>query len=920
MSLRACSPKNESRSTKGHMTTRRVPFTLTPASAILAGIALTICPSSRAEPPSPGVIETYGKLPLSFEANRGQTDYHVKFLSRGHGYALFLTHDEAVLSIKTPEKCAAVRMRLVGSNPKATVNGQAELPGKSNYFLGNDPAKWRTDIPTYAKVRYEKVYQGVDLVYYGNQGQLEYDFVVAPESDPGRISLTLNGPIQVDTDGDLIIATKAGDVRFKRPVAYQVSALGAKNLVDAGYALERGNRFGFRVAEYDHSKPLIIDPVLSYSTYLGGNDTDIRLGMAVDAAGDVFLTGETLSTNFPVVNAQQGVNNGSYDAFVTKINAGGASIAYSTYLGGSAQDAGYGIAVDGAGNAYVGGTTFSPNFPLVNPFQTTFSVTGYTAFVTKINSTGGALLYSTYLGGSGSQFGTAITVDGAGAAYLAGNTTSSDFPLVNPIQASLGPSGFYHGFVSKLNAAGSALVFSTFLGGNSSDQPQGIAVDDNLNTYVTGFTSSTNFPTANPIQGSNKGGNDAFLTKINAPGSALVYSTYLGGSGNDSATGIALDASGNVYLSGFTTSTDFPTMNPLQAAYAGNTDAFVTKVNAAGSALVYSTYLGGSGAESLYYPSSIAVDPAGNAYVAGVTYSTDFPTVSPTQTANAGNGDAFVTKLNATGTALVYSSYLGGSGSEDNSGVGASIGVDSTGNIYIYGETNSTDFPTVNPLQSANAGGWDLFLTKISSAAILSATKLTFPKQVVGTTSAAGSVTLTNIGSSAMTINSVSSSDPAEFSPAGCGGSLPTGANCEISVTFTPSATGTRTARISIGDSELNSPQTIGVAGTGTDISLTPAHVSFPSEPVGTTSAPKYVTLKNVGSSPVTITGITLAGADPMDFSEKNSCGSTIAGGATCNIAIKFTPTATGPRTATLDVADNGGGSPQTVILTGTGT
>jgi hypothetical protein len=880
------------------------------AQAMLAGVGITL----QAEPLPTSAVQTYAKLPLSFEANQGQTDPRVKFLSRGAGYTVFLSPDETVLSLT--QKAAAVRMRIVGGNRTATIEGQERLAGRSNYFIGTDPSRWRTDIPNYSKVCYEKVYPGVDLVYYGNQGRLEYDFVVAPRADPRRISMAINGNLRVDGSGDLLIGSRAGDVRFQKPVAYQISEAGRKKFLEARYALGRGNRVGFRVAKYDRTRPLIIDPVLSYSTYLGGSGTDYAVAMAVDASGDVFLSGATSSTNFPMVNAEQPTNAGGNDAFVTKVSPGGTTILYSTYVGGSGSEDALGIALDASGNAYLTGSTTSPNFPLANPFQSAFS--GYTAFVTKVSAAGNALLYSTYLGGTGSQEGHAIAVDGADNAYVTGMTTASDFPTVNPIQTGL--SGNWHGFLTKFNATGSALIYSTYLGGNGLDQPTSIVIDSALNVYLTGGTSSTNFPTVAPIQPSNGGGEDAFLSKINAAGSALIYSTYLGGSGNELATGIALDASGGVYLSGLTTSTNFPTMHPFQPAYAGNTDAFVTKVNNAGSALVYSTYLGGSGTETLYFPDTIAVDTSGNAYVSGVTFSTDFPTANPIQAANAGNGDAFVTKFNAAGSSLVYSSYLGGTGSEGFSDNATSVAVDTAGNIYVSGSTASTDFPTVNPLQPTNAGGLDIFLTKISSAASLNTSTLTFPKEAVGSTTAANTATLTNIGSSAITINSITSTNPTEFAVTNtCGGSLPPDSSCEINVTFAPITSGLRTGKILLVDSELNSPQKIGVGGTGTFISVAPRGLVFPSETVGTTSAPKYVELKNVGSSPFTL-AFSITGTDPTDFTERNNCGSSIAAGVSCTIAVKFTPTTTGARSAVLTVTDSDAGSPQTVSLSGNGT
>jgi hypothetical protein len=596
---------------------------------------------------------------------------------------------------------------------------------------------------------------------------------------------------------------------------------------------------------------------------------------------------------------------------------------YSTYLGGSAGDQGYGIAVDGSGNAYIAGTTWSSDFPTVNPIQAANNGAPE-AFLTKLNPAGSAIIYSTYLGGSGADWALAMAVDTAGNAYLTGNTESPNFPIVNPIQGTYVGGGNYEGFVTKVNSAGSALVYSTYLGGSGGDQPGGIAVDSSGNAYITGKTGSTDFPTVNPLQPANAGGGDAFITKINPAGTAYVYSTYLGGTGSDQAMGIAVDRAGNVYVAGGTTSADFPTKKALQPLYGGGGDAFVTKINAAGSALVYSTYLGGSGQDGTDYPNAIALDSLGNAYIAGFTYSSDFPTVNPTQAANAGNGDAFVAKVNSAGSALVYSSYLGGTGSEAREP--AVIGVDSAGNIYVFGTTSSTDFPTVNPIQAANAGGLDLFLTKIGSGVSLSAVRLIFPTEVVGTTSAPKSVTLTNLGSGTLTITSITPTDPTEFQvPSNtCGASVAAGGSCDINVTFSPTASGTRTGKIRITDSELGSPQTFTVAGTGTYVSLSAARLNFGSHKVGTTTAARTVTVTNVGTAAVNISSIGNVGADAPDFpiagAPTTTCGASLAGGASCTIGVQFKPSATGTRSATLDMTDDGGGSPQRVPLSGTGT
>src|SRR5437762_1954940 len=506
------------------------------------------------------VVETYGKQPLSLEANVGQTNRQVKFLSRGNGYTLFLTHrGEAVLALRKPAPKAdprkpaslasrpgrlkrdaagtstVVRMKLVGGNAKPRAEALGELAGKANYFIGNDPKRWRTNVATYAKVKYEGVYPGVDLVYYGNQGQLEYDFVVAPGVDPNEIRLQFPGAgkLRVDEKGDLLLGSRGEEVRLEKPMVYQEVG-GERKPVEGRYVLASANRIGFQLGVYDHSQPLVIDPVLVYSTYLGGSAYGEGDGIAVDGSGNAYVTGLTDSTNFPTLNALQSTISSNYVGFVTKFNPSGSALVYSTYFGGSDGGWGRSIAVDASGNAYVTGVTSASNFPTVNALQSTYGGGYNDAFVIKLNPTGSALVYSTYLGGSGEDIGYGIAVDGSGNAYVTGEAGSTNFPsTAGAFQTSIG--GYSDAFVSKLNPGGSALVYSTYLGGSGEDSGYGITVDASGNAYVTGYTGSTNFPTANALQSTPAGGYPAFVTKINARGSALVYSTYLGGSDGLSA-------------------------------------------------------------------------------------------------------------------------------------------------------------------------------------------------------------------------------------------------------------------------------------------------------------------------------------------------------------------------------------------------
>ena len=678
------------------------------------------------------IAAQYGDLPLAFEVNQGQSDARVRFLARGPGYSLFLTPTQAVLAFRpaghhadaTPAprrggmadadveqiETDVVSLALAGANQNPVVAGLDPQPGKSHYLLGNDPARWHRNVDHYAKVKYSQVYPGVDVVYYGNQRQLEYDFVIAPGIDPRQIRLGLSGVqgMQVDEHGNLVIKTGHGDLLQHKPIVYQ-DVDGVRQRIDGRYALLDKRHVGFDIGRYDTRLPLVIDPVLAYSTYLGGSALDEGHDIAVDGAGNAYVTGSTASTNFPTAPLQ-GSNAGGSDIFITKLSASGSALVYSTYLGGSADDVGLAIAVDGDGNACVTGYTRSIDFPTFAALQPTYGGGNNDAFVAKLQASGSTLFYSTYLGGTAVDIGSDIAVDGIGNAYVTGFTRSINFPT-----AMLPPQAFNSGggdaFVSKFNAIGSALLYSTYLGGTAEEDGEGIAVDGAGNAYVTGITRSPNFPTNAPLQAAKSGGGDAYAAKLNPTGSGWIYSTYLGGGGEDRAIGIAVDAAGSAYITGYTSSIDFPTAAALQPSYAGGTDdAFASKLNAAGSALAYSTYLGGSGTDQA---SAIAVDNAGNAVITGQTNSTDFPMVAPLQaTGDQTYGNAFVTQLNGAGSALGYSTYFGGSGPDN----GAGIAVDAAGNAYVAGTTQSFNFPVAHAGQATNAGLSDAFVVKIGTA------------------------------------------------------------------------------------------------------------------------------------------------------------------------------------------------------------
>jgi Beta-propeller repeat len=710
--------------------------------------------ASKIDRATPQSRTTYGRLPLSFEANEGQTDSQVKFLARGRKYTLFLTATEAVLTLGTsgsvspraddgrfrsmrgPERVessrqAVVRMTTVGARRDAEIEGVDLLPGRINYLLGRDPMNWRRGIQSYGRVRYREVYAGIDLVYYGREGELEYDFIVAPAASPRDILLEFDGAaFSVDANGDLVGGIKDGEIRMRRPSVYQEIA-GVRVPIHGEWALTAGGRARVEIGDYDRTKPLVIDPMLAYSTYLGGSKDDGPTDVAVDAAGNAYMTGFTTSPNFPTTaGAFQTTFRAAQEAFVTKLDPTGSTLVYSTYIGGTGNEIGQAIAVDAAGTAYVAGTTQSNDFPTTpGAFQTTgggpIDAFANDGFVAKLDAAGSSLVYSTYLGGTDTDSIDGLAVDAAaGNAYVTGSTLSGDFPTTPGVLQTEPASGLpappvfqpsrYDAFVTKLNATGSALVYSTYLGGTEQDTAADISVDALGNAYVTGTTRSENFPTTPGAFQQSGGGftESAFVTKLDPSASALGYSTYLEGSHHEFGAGIVVDAVGHAYVTGGTQSVDFPTTpGAVQPSIGGDADAFVTKLNPSGSGPVYSTYLGGSGQD---WAEAIALDLLGNAYVTGPTRSTDFP-LGPgawQPTFGGGFSDSFVAKLDGTGSDLVYASFLGGSHGDFASG----IAVDPTANAYATGLTISLDFPvTAGAFQTTFGGLRDGYVAKIAA-------------------------------------------------------------------------------------------------------------------------------------------------------------------------------------------------------------
>jgi len=626
-------------------------------------------------------------VPVFFAANQGQAPRAVRFVAKGSGLTAYFLRNE----IQFHARGMWIQVQFEGASSAVRVEGSSPLPGRANFLIG-EASHWHRDVPTFGAVRYRHLYPGIDMIYGGEGARLKSEFVLAPGADPSLIRIHYGGAgtPAAEPDGSLSIAVGEQRLGEAAPYIYQ-ERNGVKTPVEGRYAIAADGSVGFSLGDYDRARPLIIDPLMSYSMLLGATDFNAATAIAVDGAGSAYIAGYTDSDALPTANPAQNFNAGSVAVLVAKLNPAGTALEYCTYMGGSDDDRAYGIAVDSSGAAYVTGTTTSPNFPTRSAEQSSLEGSR-NAFVFKLNPAGDILLYSTFLGGSGADTANAIAVDAAGNAYVVGDTTSLNFPA-NGFQTS--NAGGQDAFVAKLSSNGEQLLFSTYLGGASNDHGAAIAVDSSGTVYLTGSTWSYNFPLLNAYQRSLGGPCNAFLARLSSTGNTLMFSTYFGGSGctmayPETGQGIALDSQGDAYIAGVTSSSNFPLLNAVQPQIEGSTDAFVAKVNASGS-LLFSTYMGGSGVD---VGNAIAVDGSGSVYVVGYTYSTDFPvTAGAIQTANAGQCDAFLFKLSPTGDTLLYATYLGGSGQDTASG----IAVDSSGNVYFGGWTLSSNFPGVKP-------------------------------------------------------------------------------------------------------------------------------------------------------------------------------------------------------------------------------
>ena len=896
--------------------------------------------------PKPGasVEPKYGNIPMSFVPNHGQVDREIRYQANGRGYKLSLESSGATLSLArpaereqvTPDKpgkgngrqalpqslrYSDLRLEFLGANPSPTTQGLGVLPGKSNYFLSSDPKTWYTNIPTFAQVQYKELYPGVNLVYYGNQQQLEYDFVVAPGSDPKVIALQLLGAREahVAADGSLLLAIDGGEVRLQKPVIYQKAANGQKENVDGGYVLEACNQRSadvpqvrFRIGSYDPQRELIIDPVLAYSAFANGF-TGVVDTFAADAAGDAYLAS----------------TNGDSNLTITKLSPDGTTVIYTTVLGTSGVEAvPEAITLDASGDVYFTGWA-NPTYPTTSTaYQTTYS-SGYTEqpFVTMLDPTGANLLYSSFLAGTTYyDYAYGIAVDSANKIYIAGQADATNFPTTAGAFQTSKTASSWAAFVAKFDptlSGQSSLVYSTLLNGTSNSYAYAVAVDSSGDAYITGQMDG-GFPKTSGAfdsdgEGAANGG--VYVTELNPQGSQLVYSAFLGpGTG----VGIAVDGSGSAYVTGSPTYSDFPTTS---GAYQTNDPGgFVTKLSAGGSTLVYSTFLSGPSLETT--PTSLAIAPNCasncNAYVAGYTTALDFPTINSVQSFYAGGQDDFFVELSGDGSTAVLSTYLGGSSTEGNDSYALfdpHIALDGSGDIFLAGGTSSSNFPVTLPFPFTST-----FIAKISPAnaslGIPIPSSVNFGSEGVGIASSPQNILLRNMGNATMTISSIQTTGDYAETDTCSSGPIAGGGSCTLTATFTPTEAGTRYGTITITDSGTNSPNVINLQGTGVDgasVNYSPTTLNFGAVPVGTPSTPQTTTVSNIGNKPLTISQIYISPV--TNYSETNNCPEILAPGASCAVSVVFTPTQPGDLAATLTDSDNGYGYGHgSVSLTGTGT
>lgn len=943
----------------------------------------TVPPIQEAAPTASSSSQAvdYLCLPISFEANQGQANSHVQFLARGAGYTLFLKSGEAEFSLESAETPAGgtaqkhgslpaghlnlpvspsrpgnrselksatglkrprppivLRVKLEGANPSAPVTALDKLPGVSNYYIGNDPKKWRTGIPTYSRVEYQNVYPGVDIVYYGSQQQLEYDFVVAPGAEPGRIQMNFSTAAEkvrarrgarkrveprISANGDLLIETAAGEMRFHAPVVYQTASAAAnwtprdpgqgnmRQYVQARFVIEPERQIGFEVSSYDHARPLIIDPVLSYSTYPTG--LDIAAGIGVDASGDAFMFAGP-APNVPA------------EVLVMVLNPQGNTVLYTTHLGSGSDPYPGGMAVDAGGNVYIDGSA-GAGFPTTGgAYQSDCGDQScHSPFAAKL-SPSGSLVFSTYLGGTNAS-ANAIAIDASGDAYITGSIGSNDLPAVNAFQPQFANTNCscFSAFVQKLDPTGSQLLYSTYFGtgalGTSADGT-GIGVDSSGSAYIVG--SGTAVPLKNPLE---TGVGSFFLAKFTPDGSGLVYSTLLGGGSGlapepDRATGIDVDAAGNAYVTGTATSSDFPvTMNSYKAScYESGNEAcvtesvFVLKIDANGTSLLYSTLIG-SGRSG-----GIAVDSAGEAWVTGTTASDSFPTIQAIESnlqqdaESQSSKDAYVTRLNPSGIPD-FSTYLGGRFVDDT---GVAVAVDNSGNAYVegisvgVGNAEPDDFPIINPAP----GIQDFIGPAIPPALFAAKISPSVPGPVISLSPRNTSVLeLRNVSTSPLAINSITPSAYLQLKGKTCGSALPAGGRCTI-ILYPEDPYVYNAGTLTISSNAAGSPQQFNIHQQvlGPQVFVWPRMLEFPPQLAGTPGPARSVTITNLAyPDPLAVTSIQTANQNMppgnSDFAQTNDCPASLPVGESCTIIVQYqaAPGADGQDSGTLLITTDGG-------------
>jgi len=760
-------------------------------------------------------------LPVWFEPNQGQAHPSVQFQSRN----IYLRATSAAIHIHE----SPIVFTLDHANSDARGEALDQLPGFSNYYLGNDPKRWRTDVPHFARVRYHDVYPGIDLVYYGNrEGKLEYDFVVKAGADPGVIRIAYNRPVLADSRGDLVISR----LRQRRPKVFQ-----AGREIECKYIVRDDTHVDLALAPYDHNAPLTIDPVIEYSTYLGGNAQNWASDIAVDGSGNMFVTGWLQSPQYPNLNPFQQTSGTAQLMVIAKIAAAGNGLIWYTYVGGTALNDAQKIALDSSGNTYVVGFTSSTDFPTQNAAQPIFGGGSENAVIVKVDKNG-KIVYSTYLGGDNQDRAQGLAVDSTGAAFVSGFTYSIDFPVTNAIQPRM--TGRPDAFLAKLSPAGDRFLFATYLGGSGLDYGKGLALDSGGNPVIVGGTASADFPTVNSLQAALGSGSECgFITKISSAGDKIVYSTYFGGNASVLLNAVKLDSADSIWVFGEVAGPGLPLQNPLQSSFGGgDMDGAIAKLNAKGDSILFSTYFGGI---DIDFPSDLAVDAADNLYASGFTYSADFPlknSIQPFVGATHGfKSDTFLVELSSSGT-LIYSTLIGGDGPDYNGGVT----VGSNGAVYLAGTTSSDDFPLKNPLQTTYGGGpSDMYIVRVapdnapSSPFIANPTVLRFTyvtgsalpgPQTVSVTSAGSPATFTPVPGVSwlkLTVANVTtpttitvSVDPSALTPGVYTGTIQIDSQTSIQVNLTvlatgPTLTGISPAAIAVGSEAT----TVTIKGSG---------------------------------------------------------------------------------------------------------